>query len=297
MQAHSLRDSCRLNRALPCNNKNNRERLPTKALGYPRALFYDGGFMDINNIRNCANYFKDTFLETFYIVVTCNGNGFILIGEQENFPHLMGISKSIYNSNGYRNPRKLYRDILNQNPISNKIIKPNISPTSKMYKKVKNFKHNQEVLLDNSCPIILKYDSNKNNYWLNNVNLLISDLYKGYMLGWIFNTQIPINSSINISKYCISTWIDESDGSEESKEKYMADQDVELIRYVLSFDKNSELIRRKEYKYTKKKKLQILDTCYRNNCNLLLDERNAREYIKLATDNNILCSINNIIHK
>ena len=253
--------------------------------------------MDIRNIQECANYFKDTYIESFYLIVTYNGNGFILVAEKENFPHLMGISQQTYRSNGYGNPKKLYKDILEGVNINRRIIPHSIATTSKMYRKILNFTHNNEVLLENKCPIILRYNSTLSNLRLNNVDLLISDLNKGYMLGWIFNTQIPINASIKISKYCISSWIDESGGTISGKEKYMPNQDIELIRSVLVFDKNSELIRRKEYKYSKQQKLQILDACYRNNCNLLLDSRNEKKYIDLAKQNNIPCTINGVVKR
>lgn len=252
--------------------------------------------MDIKDIINAAKYFEKSFLESFYIVVTYNGNGFILIAEKENFPHLMGIQKKTYNSNGYNKPQRLFNDLINGKEISKKIIPRKISSSSKMYLKVNNFTDNKSILLNNKCPIIVKYQPDKNNSKLNNVDLLIQDLYKGYMLGWIYNKDVPINNTISISKYCISSWIDESSGSQMQKEKYLPNQDVELIRYVLEFDKNSELKRRKEYKYSKIQKINILDACYRNNCNLSIDKQNAKTYITLAKNNNILCSINNTIY-
>ncbi len=252
--------------------------------------------MDINDIRQCSQAFTANYLENFYIVVTYNGNGFILIGETDNFPHLMGISKPTYKSNGYNNPKRLFRDIISGKPISTRIIPKVIATTSKMYKKARNFVNSKDVLISNSCPVILRYDPKKSNLNLNNVDVLISDLNRGYMLGWVYNAKVRVNSDIDIMKYCISTWIDESDGNVQSKEKYMPGQDVELIKSVLIFDKNSELLRQKEYKYSEKQKLQILDACCGNNCNLMLDDNNARNYIKLAKEKNIHCSINGVVH-
>lgn len=249
--------------------------------------------MNIDDIRQCAHYFTNNYLETFYIVVTYNGNGFILIGEKENFPHLMGISNRRYKANGYGNPRKLYKDIISGGHINSSIIPNSISSTSKMFRKVVNFQNSTDVLLRNKCPVIIKYDHDKNlNLNLNNVDILLSDLYKGYMLGWVFNNKISVNSDIKISKYCISTWVDESDGSPNRKEKYTPNQDIELLKYVLVFDKNSELQKKKEYKYSKQQKIAVLDCCYRNGCNLLLDDSNAKNYRSIAKDNNIICSIN-----
>ena len=71
MQAHLLRNSRRLNRALPCL-KNNRERLPIVkllALAKSFTLFLEI-IMDITDIRKCAQAFATYYLESFYIVVT-----------------------------------------------------------------------------------------------------------------------------------------------------------------------------------------------------------------------------------
>ena len=68
--------------------------------------------MNITDIQQCADFYQTNFIETFYFIITYSGKSFILIGEKENFPHLMGIRKNVYRSNGYRNPRTLYNDIL-----------------------------------------------------------------------------------------------------------------------------------------------------------------------------------------
>ena len=49
--------------------------------------------MNISHIQSCADFFVENYLKTFYLVITYNGNSFILIGEKSNFPHLMGIQK------------------------------------------------------------------------------------------------------------------------------------------------------------------------------------------------------------
>ena len=73
-----------------------------------------------------------------------------MIGEKENFPHLMGIRKNVYRSNGYRNPRTLYNDILSRNPINTNIIPNNIATTSKMYRKALNFQNSTDIFWKNS---------------------------------------------------------------------------------------------------------------------------------------------------
>lgn len=55
--------------------------------------------MNITDIQSCADFFRDNYLNTFYLVITYNGNSFILIGEKSNFPHLMGIQNRTYRSN------------------------------------------------------------------------------------------------------------------------------------------------------------------------------------------------------
>lgn len=56
--------------------------------------------MNILNIQECADFFRKSYLKTFYLVTTYNGKSFILVGEKGNFPHLMGIQKNTYRSNG-----------------------------------------------------------------------------------------------------------------------------------------------------------------------------------------------------
>lgn len=210
--------------------------------------------MNITEIQQCADFFRHNYLQTFYLLITYNGKSFILIGEKSNFPHLMGIPKNTYKSHGYNNPRTLFNDIFNRNSI-----------------------HYQ--------PIFSKTK-------LNNVDVLLTDIMAGYMLGWVFHTRIPVNKDINIEKYCICTWIDESGGTVQGKEKYMPGQDVELIRYIFSFDSNSKLKSKKEYSYDYEQKKSILYSCERNNSNLLIDHINSHFYIKIAIENKIHCKIN-----
>ena len=64
--------------------------------------------MNILNIQECADFFRKYYLKTFYLVTTYNGKSFILVGEKGNFPHLMGIQKNTYRSNGYNKPQFSY---------------------------------------------------------------------------------------------------------------------------------------------------------------------------------------------
>ena len=250
--------------------------------------------MDINDIRNCANYYQKNFLETFYIISTYSGKSFILIGEKANFPHLVGIAKSTYNSNGYRKPTNLYNDIISGKNVNTKVVPRNIATTSKMFKKVKNFHNMTDVFWNNHGTLAINYNSSLSSTCLDNVDILLSDLTTGYMLGWKINKSIPINAEIKSQKYCISSWIDENGSSQRQKEKYMPNQNIDLIRYILSFDKNSNLIRKKEYKFTSVQKVDILKSIANNNSNLLLDSSNEHYYIKIAKTNQISCRINNV---
>lgn len=250
--------------------------------------------MNITDIHKCADFFQENYLKTFYLVITYNGNSFILIGEKANFPHLMGIPNKTYRSNGYNKPQYLFNDIIARNPISTSIIPNNIATTSKMYKKVLNFTKSTDIFWKNSGPLTINYNPSLSSTKLNNVDVLLTDINTGYMLGWVSNNKVSVNANIMMEKFCICTWIDENTGSQQSKEKYMPDQNVELIRFVFALDANSKLIRKKEYIYTHSQKKEILKSCERNNSNLLIDSINAHHYTEVAVTNNIHCKINGI---
>lgn len=250
--------------------------------------------MNITDIHKCADFFQENYLKTFYLVITYNGNSFILIGEKANFPHLMGIPNKTYRSNGYNKPQYLFNDIIARNPISTSIIPNNIATTSKMYKKVLNFTKSTDIFWKNSGPLTINYNPSLSSTKLNNVDVLLTDINTGYMLGWVSNNKVSVNANIMMEKFCICTWIDESAGSQQSKEKYMPDQNVELIRFIFALDTNSKLIRKKEYIYTHSQKKEILKSCERNSSNLLIDSINAYHYTGIAVTNNIHCKINGI---
>ena len=250
--------------------------------------------MNIQNIQECADFFQENYLKIFYLVITYNGKSFILIGEKANFPHLMGIPKNTYRSNGYNKPQYLFNDIIGRNHVNTTIIPNNISPTSKMYKKALNFNKSTDIFWKNTGPLTINYIPTLSSTKLNNVDVLLTDINTGYMLGWVSNNKIPVNAHINLEKYCICTWIDESDGTLQNKEKYMPNQNVELIRYVFALDENSNLIKKKEYIYNRAQKTDILRLCSRNNNNLLVDDQNALYYTNIAVSERIPCKINGV---
>ena len=234
--------------------------------------------MDITYIQSCADYYEENFLNTYYIITTYNNRSFILVGEKMNFPHLMGISKMVYRSNGYRTPQALYRAIYSRAPVNSRVIPKHIATTSKMYKKALNFQNCTDIFWKNKGPLAVSFNPALSATYLNNVDILIADIKSGYMLGWVSNKKVSINEQICIEKHCISTWIDESNGYVTKREKYMPHQDFELLRYVLAFDKDSKLIRHKHYKYSLTDKIHTLEMSARNHANFLVDRNNERFY-------------------
>lgn len=250
--------------------------------------------MDITDIQQCADYFQANYIDTFYLITTYNRRSFFLIGDKENFPHLIGISNNVYRSNGYNRASVLFNDILARNPINNRIIPNRVATTSKMYKKVLNFQRSADILWSNAGPLAVDFNPTLSNSNLNNVDLLLTDIQKGYMLGWKHSATINVNSIASIKRYCISSWIDESAGTITSREKYLPSQDVELIRHVFAFNSASELIRQREYSYDRNEKKTILQICSRQGCNLLMDSRNTAYYRDIAISESIHCKINGI---
>lgn len=252
--------------------------------------------MNLTDIQKCANFYKNNFIEQFYIITTYSESSFILVAEKKNFPHLMGIPKRKYISNGYGNAKKLYDDILNGVTVSRRIIPIDIVPNSKIYNKALNFEKAANVLLDNKCPVIIDYDPTKSTSKLDNVDKLIIDVTDGYMLGCKDNTQIVITEEIKLKKFCISSWMDENGHDVIQKEKYMPKQDVELVHTILAFDTSSNFVVQKDYQYPKETKKQILEAVSRNNSNLLINKNNKNNYVKIAKDFGIHCSINSVLY-
>lgn len=145
---------------------------------------------------------------------------------------------------------------------------------------------------NNKGPLTVNYNEVLSNTKLRNVDILLLDFKSGYMLGWKCNTNIPINAEIHLKKYCISSWMDESNGSQQQKVKYTLKQDIDIIRHVFAFDKNSNLLKQKEYKYSSDEKKEILKTIEKNNSNLLVDDNNERFYVSIAQSEQIHCKIN-----
>ncbi|MBP3700643.1 MAG: hypothetical protein J6I64_02015, partial [Lachnospiraceae bacterium] len=63
--------------------------------------------MNLLDVRKCAAFYQENFLKKYYVLITYNRNGFVLVGEKKNFPHLVGIKKNVWMSNGYSSAGKL----------------------------------------------------------------------------------------------------------------------------------------------------------------------------------------------
>lgn len=89
-------------------------------------------------------------------------------------------------------PRELFEDILSGNHVNTTIIPNNISPTSKMYKKALNFNKSTDIFWKNTGPLTINYIPTLSSTKLNNVDVLLTDINTGYMLGWVSNNKIPV---------------------------------------------------------------------------------------------------------
>lgn len=89
-------------------------------------------------------------------------------------------------------PRELFEDILSGNHVNTTIIPNNISPTSKMYKKALNFNKSTDIFWKNTGPLTINYIPTLSSTKLNNVDVLLTDINNGYMLGWVSNNKIPV---------------------------------------------------------------------------------------------------------
>ncbi len=164
-----------------------------------------------------------------------------------------------------------------------------------MYIKAFNFDKSQNVLRKNHLPIVINYNPSKANRKLNSVDKLIVDPISGFMLGCIENTMVNITNDIRLKKYCISTWMDENGSEERLKEKYIYNQDIEVIKTVLTLGTEANQTEPlKSYQINNKEKKKIIEILDRCNANLLVNKRVLQNYISLIDDNVVNCKINNV---
>ena len=94
-----------------------------------------------------------------------------------------------------------------------------ISQTSKMYKKVLNFQNSADIFWGNAGPLAVDFNPALSNSNLNNVDLLLTDIQRGYMLGWKHSATINVSGAASIKRYCISSWIDDRTQAESLRAK------------------------------------------------------------------------------
>lgn len=90
--------------------------------------------------------------------------------------------------------------------------------------------------------------------------------------------------------------MDGQNGSDKKlKEKYIYNQDIEVIKTVLTLGTEANQIEPlKSYPINSKEKEKIIEILNRCNANLLVNKRVVQNYISLVNDSSISCSINNI---
>lgn len=252
--------------------------------------------MDISDIRKCAEHYRDYFINRFYIVTTSNGTCFTLIGEKNNFPHLMGINKNTYTSNGYKKGSKLYQDIIEGKEINKNIIKLDIVKNSKTYNKALNFADSKQLFYNPKLPVIIDFDPSKSSLNLGSVNQLVLDLHYGYMIGCVDNKIVSISEEIALKKSCISTWMDESGKGIQQIGKYMPKQNVQLVHNILAFDKDSSLVTEYTKNYSESDKVQVLKAIELHNANLIISNNKlTKSFRAAAKKESINCLINGIM--
>lgn len=253
--------------------------------------------MNINDVQKCARYYRDNFINQFYIVTTYNDNTFIVVGERKNFPHLVGVPRDKLKSNRYPKSARFYADMLDNKAVTTNLVPNDITRNSKMYGKILNFEKSREVLSKNHLPIVINYDATKTNRKLNSVDKLIVDPINGYMLGCIENTSVSVTNDIHLKKYCISSWMDENGSKESLREKYIYNQDIEIIKTVLTLGaETNQTEPLKNYPINSKEKNDIIEILGRCNANLQVNKRVLQNYISVIKDKGITCSINNFMY-
>lgn len=217
--------------------------------------------LTILDARNCANHYKTEFIDKYYVVITNTNKRIVLKAEAKQFPHLIGIKRRDYISNRMTG-EDVYNLLLNpHSSIPTKIISNSISESSKKGRKIRNFNNFNNILFKSSSTLCIIYNPLLNNLKLDNVSYLFSDYKSGFSSGWIYNP--------NTNSCQPTTWIDESDGKWESKQKYYSKQNVELVKSIETYDSNGTLlesfvIKRKFYHY-----LLIRFICLINKCNFI----------------------------
>lgn len=229
--------------------------------------------LNLNDIKRCAAYFQNEFIDKVYEIETECGVIITIKSEGKQFPHLVGLKRSDYLRYGYHSAQNLFNDILNPSftSFNARLIPPNIRESSLKGKKIKNFEQ-MHILLTNINDLCINYNSSASSSRLDHVDYLFSNYLSGFSLGCIFE---PSNNS-----FVLSTWIDESSSSQSQKEKYYPSQTTDLIKRVSVYNLHGTLLEEKVAKRKFKDYLRILSIVQRNNMTLRLPS-NGNLLIKL----------------
>lgn len=248
--------------------------------------------LGITDVQNCANFFQKEYIDKIYKIETLNQNTFWLSSEKSNFPHLIGIKRNTF-QRIYSKAEDLFDDIIKGNTIDRRIIPTSIQPSSLKGKKILNF--NKSILLFKSPETLcIQYNPSKNTLKLNNVTILLSNFQNGYSMGWTFNRIDNILNVEHAHVFCPSSWIDESGGTLQDKEKYYNTQESELLKKITIYDKYGTIIETIIPKYTISRIKSILLVLERNNINLLQKDKLIK-FLFIAKIFRIKIKLNNIL--
>lgn len=247
-----------------------------------------------SDVRKCAHYFHDEFIMKYYVLTTYNNDTFILVSNTSNFAHLVGIKRNDIRSCGYRNSTLLYEDIISGKKVPSNLIPNNINPLSKMGKKLSNFQQLGQLLNQKSVSIM--FDPLLSSTRLNKVDILISDYVSGMSMGWVFDKCIYMTDSISMNIYNPSSVINEVGQPLMDREKYYANQKVQILKSIEIHNKNHNTLSKKVNHFIRIEKINLLKTFERNRMNFICDKNYAKSYIQIAKTYNIHCLINGVLY-
>lgn len=184
--------------------------------------------LNIQDAQNCAQHFKDNFIDKYYIITTSSGNELVLKAEEKQFPHLIGITRQSYVKH-HLTAKAVYDELLSSNPVlPSSIIGKKIKKLSKKGIKIKNFQQMNNSLLRDRNTLCIAYNEVLSILKLSNIDYLFSNYKTGFSSGWVLDSN---------DNYCKPvSWIDESNSDKVGKEKYYLNQTFELVEKIEVYD-------------------------------------------------------------
>lgn len=236
----------------------------------------------IEDIRNCLNYYDRYYLNCTYIVETFDGSIYKLASLPGNFAHLLGFKANVIRENGIRNASMFAEMIRNHDSIPTPLIPRTINRNSYSGRKIKNFTKSLDTISKNSFPIMFQPNSSTR---LNSTDILFMLPSNFYYLGWKLNTTDYIAESG--SYFNPSTWIDESEGTNETKTRFLKNQKVKLIKRIEIINNlTNTSVENKTFRYSKETKIQLLNFLAENDATLLLNNSLIKDYKKIEEEIN-----------